>query len=75
MIGINTIVECNQYLQQNGHKCKIHLKDGCNTQYMWLELLEDSLSNDLTKAIIDFFATKRVTLSFSEDKLSFWEAN
>jgi hypothetical protein len=75
MIGVHTIVECNQYLQDNGLKCKVHLRDGCSSQYMWIEFFEE-LSNDIAnQAIIDFFTQKGVRLKFSEDKLTFWEAN
>ncbi|WMJ23091.1 hypothetical protein RBG61_00070 [Paludicola sp. MB14-C6] len=73
MIGINTIVECNQYLKSNGLACKVHLKDGCNSQYMWIELFDEPISEQLTKAISDFFSSKGIQLTFSEDSKSFWE--
>ncbi|MGN0055578.1 MAG: hypothetical protein ACI360_04010 [Atopobiaceae bacterium] len=36
--AIGDIVEANKRLQQKGVSCKVHLRDACGRQTMWLEL-------------------------------------
>ncbi|MGN0287187.1 MAG: hypothetical protein ACI4B6_05920 [Atopobiaceae bacterium] len=36
--AIGDIVEANKQLQQEGINCKVHLRDACGRQTMWLEL-------------------------------------
>lgn len=78
-IGFQEIIECNHYLEQNGLSFKIHLRDACGKQTMWIEPLGncacDGKYQEMYQALVQFFKEKGHELAFSEDQMNFWLAN
>lgn len=77
-IGLQEVVECNHLLEERGLYYKIHLKDACGKQSLWIEALStchcDEQTEDMYACVEGYFNSKGYTLEFSEDKMHFWLA-
>lgn len=75
-IGLQEVVECNHKLQEEGLFYKIHLRDACGKQSLWIEPLSkchcDEQTDAMYASINDYFTSKGYTIEYSEDKLNFW---
>ena len=74
IVSIHTIIELNQIFQEKNLAIKIHLRDACGTQSMWLEKLESCTDEMFLKAIgeiTDYFVKQNITLHFSDDQMQF----
>ncbi|BCN29609.1 RDAC family protein [Anaeromicropila herbilytica] len=78
IISITMIIEINRILSENQISLKVHLRDACGKQSMWIEDLSDD-----KKAVIDensyelinqYFEQQHIKLEYSNDKLTFWVA-
>jgi len=76
IISFNMIIDLNKLLQDKHLNFKIHLKDACGCQSMWIEPLENqAISDEVYELINKYFENQRMTLEFSEDRINFWVAN
>lgn len=78
VVSINDIVEVNRELAEKGLACKVHLRDACGKQTMWLELPKDGEPREPTKqaaqtAVRELFAERGYELKFdSVEGINFW---
>ncbi len=79
IISITTLLNLNQELNELSLPFKIHLRDACGKQSFWIEAMEDSIHNSqydsLYTTLEQFFHKERITLQYSDDKMSFWSIN
>ena len=77
-VSFNNIIEVNNILKDHNLDFKVHLKDTCGGSSMWIEALNSDVSpssNSLLYTLIeDYFKKLRVTLEYSDDRISFWVA-
>ena len=76
VVGIQDIIECNRILQEKGFTDRVHLRDACGKQTMWMESQSNGQSNNQTEELYQclesYFTEKGLSIRYSEDKLNFW---
>lgn len=76
IISINQLLQLNQNIKEQQIPFKIHLRDACGKQSLWIEALntspEQSQYDNLYELLEDFTKTERITIQYSDDKKSFW---
>lgn len=76
IISFNMIIDLNNILKEKSLDFKIHLRDRCGSQSMWIEALSSNVSinsrDELDILINDYFAKQHISLKFSDDCNSFW---
>ncbi len=71
IIGINEIINLNKLLEDKN--AKVHLRDACGKQSLWIEALNSALLADgVYETINSFFSQKKVKLIYADDKINFW---
>ena len=75
-ISYNDIIEINGILQDQGLHFRIHLRDACGKQSCWIEPLGhcacEGHFEDMYLIVTDFFAKRRASVEYDEEKLNFW---
>ncbi len=72
-VSIRDVVEVNSLLSDKGIQAKVHLRDACGSQSLWIEDLGGSgVPSDASKIIADFFSQRRIPLEFDESGTNFW---
>ena len=75
-ISLQEIIECNHSLEEKDFHVRIHLRDACGKQSMWMESLNESdlkeKKEEIYRYLDGFFKDKGYTISYSKDKLNFW---
>lgn len=70
-ISINKIIDLNKLLAEEN--AKVHLRDACGKQSLWIESLSgNEISEKAYEIINDFFENERLKLIFGNDKINFW---
>lgn len=75
IVSINDVVEINKSLHANDLLYKVHLRDACGKQSMWLERLkeeENKVEARVYEIIEDYFKNQHTTLEYSSDRMTFW---
>ncbi len=73
IVSITSIIQLNKLLEERKLGVKIHLKDACGKQSMWIEALEGTSASDEVYQLIDsFFQAERMTTEYSLDRMTFW---
>jgi hypothetical protein len=76
IISINMLLELNQLLVDKHLPFKIHLRDACGKQSLWIEELDSQHAADFYDSFYpileQYFADNRITIMYSDDKKSFW---
>lgn len=68
MITFEHIIQLNKQLEEQGSK--LHLRDTCSGQSLWLE--SGNALRDW-RLIRDYFGAQQIFLRHSDDYLTFWE--
>ncbi len=70
IVSLNMIVELNKLL--SSENAKIHLRDACGCQSLWIESTsKDTISNKAYDIINDFFKKERMTPVFNDNRIDF----
>ena len=69
VVNFFDLIHLNERLEQQGLLSKIHLRDTCGKQTLWIEVLSDEKNDGQTlektqKQIKAFFAIKGMTVEF-----------
>lgn len=76
IVTFNHIIEINGLLVKEGLEYKIHLRDACGGQSMWIESLNPYYlpqgNKSLYKFINDYFKDQGMELDYSDDLITFW---
>lgn len=76
VISFNEIIELNHVLEENKLAFRIHLRDACGRQSMWIEPLGncacDNRYEELYQVLNQYFLDNRYQVEYSEDKLNLW---
>lgn len=76
IIGLQDVIECNYMLKEKGLFFKVHIRDACGKQSLWIEPLNNSLCeeqmDEVCSSIQIYFKNKGFTIVYSEDRLNFW---
>jgi len=76
IISISNIVELNGLLKDKNFALKIHLRDACGRQSLWIEALDgQTVSDEGYEFLEKYFQKEGFMLTFSEDKINFWVSN
>jgi len=71
----NDIAEINRRLQEQKLPFKLHMRDACGSQSLWLEELDasscSSQYDEMQRAIIDYFTEKNIVIEFLDNHLDF----
>ena len=71
IVSINMIIDLNKLL--SNENVKVHLRDACGKQSLWLEKLgTDEISQNTYDIIEDYFKEENFKLIFSDDRVNFW---
>ena len=71
IVSINMIIDLNKLL--SNENVKVHLRDACGKQSLWLEKLgTDEISQNTYDIIEDYFKKENFKLIFSDDRVNFW---
>ena len=71
IVSINMIIDLNKLL--SNENVKVHLRDACGKQSLWLEKLgTDEISQNAYDMIEDYFKKEKYKLIFSDDRINFW---
>ena len=71
IVSINMIIDLNKLL--SNENVKVHLRDACGKQSLWLEKLgTDEISQNAYDIIEDYFKKEKYKLIFSDDRINFW---
>lgn len=71
IVSINMIIDLNKLL--SNENVKVHLRDACGKQSLWLEKLgTDEISQNVYNIIDDYFKKENFKLIFSDDRINFW---
>jgi len=74
IVPLNTIVELNKLLKEKN--IKIHIKDACGTQSMWIEPLNNQeIGGEVYDFLNEYFKNECMELKYCPDKITFWVAN
>lgn len=74
IVSLNIIIELNKILKEKD--IKIHIKDACGAQCMWIEPLNNQeIGEEVYDFLKDYFKKERMELKYSPDKITFWVAN
>ena len=76
IISFNEVIDLNHRLEEKGLHFKIHLRDACGRQSMWIEPLgnlacEGNYENLYTE-LNQYFEENRYKIEYSEDKMNVW---
>lgn len=77
IVSIQEIIQINNWLKERNYPVKLHLRDACGAQSMWLESLnsaEQDLIEKAAKALEEYFTAQGFSIFFSEDKKNLWIA-
>lgn len=78
IISFNEIIELNHRLEDIGLHFRIHLRDACGRQSMWIEPMGNCACEgkyeDLYIELNRYFEENRCKIAYSEDKMTFWIA-
>jgi hypothetical protein len=76
IISFNEIIELNHRLEENGLHFKVHLRDACGRQSMWIEPLGDCACEgkyeELYTELDHYFKENGYKIEYSEDKMNMW---
>ena len=76
VIGLQEAIECNHKLKESGLYYKIHIRDACGKQSLWIEPLSmcycDDQTEEMYECIESYFKSKGYELAYSADRLNFW---
>lgn len=76
VIGFNEIIDLNHQLAEEKLNFKIHLRDACGKQSLWIEPLGqcacDGKYDKLYEFLENYFDKLRYQITFDDDKLNFW---
>lgn len=79
IVTFNHIIELNNILKSQGFEYKVHLRDACSGQSMWIESLNPYYSPQGNKGLYmlinEYFKTKQMDLEYSDNLASFWVVN
>lgn len=78
VVNFFDVIHLNEKISQQGLPAKVHLRDACGKQSLWIELLsakndndhnshdsgDDSELSQIKEQIIRFFATKGLSVEF-----------
>lgn len=75
-ISFNDIIELNGQLKDLRLHFRIHFRNACGKQSCWIEPLGQCACEDhfdeMYQVLEDFFAKKRASIEYDENKLNFW---
>ena len=67
------LYDLNNILKEKKLPYKIHLRDTCGNQVMWIEYLQEEVIDDTLFTIIQsFFKERKLTVQFNSSKNQFW---
>lgn len=76
VIAFNEIIELNHKLEEKNLAFRIHLRDACGRQSMWIEPLGDCACEgryeELYQVLNQYFSDNHYNVEYSEDKLNLW---
>lgn len=75
VVSISDVVEVNKALAAKGLACKVHLRDACGRQTIWLELPagEEAAKPRTQDAVRELFAARGYQLEFDPmEGVNFW---
>ena len=76
VIGLQEVIECNAQLQEKKLFFKVHLRDACGKQSLWVEQLSpchcEEQMDAMYECVEEYFKSKGYVLAYSADKLNFW---
>lgn len=85
IITIQNIIDINKLFENNKLAYKIHLRDACGKQSMWIETIGDTkhmeevetlkIPSQLYELIEDYFEKEKIQLAYDQDRINFWVAN
>lgn len=75
-ISIAEVLTLNQKIKEVDLPYKIHLRDACGKQSLWIEFLNED-NNDHNRQMLEdllkeYFNILHFTIEFSEDRINFW---
>ncbi len=71
VVSINVIIDLNKLLSKEN--VKVHLRDTCGKQSLWLEKIAiDEISPKAYDIIKDYFKKENFKLVFCDDRINFW---
>lgn len=71
IVSINMVIELNNLLKEEN--VKIHLRDACGKQSLWIEKLNsDTITQKAYDIITEYFKKEKFNVFFSDDKIHFW---
>ncbi len=78
-ISIAELLTLNQKIKEENLPYRIHLRDACGKQSLWIEFLEEGTDDKdenkkqmLEELLKQYFHTLHFTIEFSEDRINFW---
>ncbi len=76
VISLSEVVEANKELERANVPCKVHLRDACGRQTLWLEPSGDNLEAAIVAGrgfVRAFFKSKGYELEFDPvEGINFW---
>ncbi|WP_238483805.1 RDAC family protein [Anaerosporobacter faecicola] len=79
IIGFQEIMELNRLLDEKGLHFKIHLRDACGRQSMWIEPLGNCACEgryeEMYQELEQYFQSNGYSIAYSEDRLNLWIVN
>ncbi|WP_310604373.1 RDAC family protein [Anaerosporobacter sp.] len=76
IISFNEIIDLNHKLEEKELHFKIHLRDACGRQSMWIEPLGNCACEgkyeDLYRELDSYFKENGFVIEYSEDRLNIW---
>lgn len=77
-ISIAELLTLNQKIKEVDLPYRIHLRDACGKQSLWIEVLEEETDKNGNKKqmlellLTEYFLSLHFTIEFSEDRINFW---
>ncbi len=71
-VSLNMIIEINKILEGKNLNYKVHLKDACGCQSMWIEALNNqTITDEVYQIISEYFKGERMKLEFNSSDTGF----
>lgn len=74
IVAFQDIIDCNHMLEEKGLTFRVHLRDSCGGQSMWIEPLNSETCegkfSEMREVISEYFIKKNMKIQFDQSGLS-----